>query len=166
MSGSDKMLLDIGGVRIIRGGGLKLMLTALWSNILFWRLGEIVHFLISSIRVSETIKKSIRDLLVLITALGWYVNSLRRGNLVRYGSDRCHFSHRSRRSCECLKLGGERILKMSGLIIDTTCCAVPVTPNNYIGGVHLHYAVIKLYKKIRIYIIGSVNGADCKFFTL
>jgi len=52
------------------------------------------------------------------------------------------------------------------VVVDATSCTVPVTPNNYIGGVHLHYAVIKLYKKIRIYIIGSVNGADCKFFTL
>jgi hypothetical protein len=52
------------------------------------------------------------------------------------------------------------------IVIDTTCCAIPITPNNYIGGVHLRYTVIELCKKIRINIVGSINGADCKFITL
>ena len=52
------------------------------------------------------------------------------------------------------------------IIIDTTCCAVPVTPNNYIGGVHLHYTFVELSKKIRVSIVGAVDGANGEFFTL
>ena len=52
------------------------------------------------------------------------------------------------------------------VVVDATSCTVPVTPNNYIGGVHLRYTVIELCKKIRINIVGSINGADCKFITL